>query len=277
MSKGFSLHIGLNSIDPQHYGNDGQLKACEADALDMEAIAKSLGYDNVSVLLTANATIDNVVNEIKKAASSLEKGDIFFLTYSGHGGVIPDLQNDEADGFDETWCLYDGQLLDDELFSLWHYFKEDVRIVVLSDSCHSGTVTRAYFYGLDDLSNVDPVKNITYRFMPTAINNRTFEMNRDFYINKKKEMLSGEKELDKLKCSVKLISGCLDNQLSADGTFNGLFTATLLTVWRNGTFQGDYQKFHRKILSLMPPDQSPNYFDIGKSNPVFNNQKPFII
>ncbi|MDM5223535.1 caspase family protein [Peribacillus sp. NJ11] len=54
----------------------------------MELIAKSLHYDNTNTLLTADATIDNVVNEVKKAALPLESGDIFFLSYSGHGGRV---------------------------------------------------------------------------------------------------------------------------------------------------------------------------------------------
>nr|WP_304521779.1 caspase family protein [Bacillus toyonensis] len=92
----------------------------------------------------------------------------FFVSYSGRGGQNRK-RNDETDGFDETRCLYDGQFTDDELYSLWHLFKEDVRIIVLSDSCHSGTVTRARFYGLNDLSNIGPINIITYRFMPFAI------------------------------------------------------------------------------------------------------------
>ncbi|MBG9582273.1 peptidase C14 [Bacillus thuringiensis] len=276
MPKGFSLHIGLNSVDPQHYsGWSGDLVACEADAEDMELIAKSLSYDNTSLLLTTNATIDNFVNEVKKAASSLESGDIFFLSYSGHGGRIPDQQNDEADGFDETWCLYDGQFLDDELHSLWHLFKEDVRVIILSDSCHSGTITRAHYYGLNNFSNIDSINHITYRFMPLGIRYRTYEKNRNIFTEKKNQI--NERNSNELKCSVKLISGCQDNQLSADGTFNGLFTASLLSVWKSGAFEGNYQKFHRKIVDVMPPDQTPNLLDIGKSNPTFDNQKPFVI
>ena len=53
---------------------------------------------------------------------NLQIGRHLFLTYSGHGGQAPDLNNEEPDGMDETWCLYDGQLIDDELYSSWGAF-----------------------------------------------------------------------------------------------------------------------------------------------------------
>ena len=41
MTKGISLNIGLNSVDPKHYGGwDGQLAGCENDANDMADIAR---------------------------------------------------------------------------------------------------------------------------------------------------------------------------------------------------------------------------------------------
>ena len=36
------------------------------------------------------------------------------MSYSGHGGQTPDLNGDEPDRKDETWCLHDGQLIDDD-------------------------------------------------------------------------------------------------------------------------------------------------------------------
>ena len=42
----------------------------------------------------------------------------FLLTYSGHGGQINDVNNDEPDGLDETWALYDRELVDDELYAM---------------------------------------------------------------------------------------------------------------------------------------------------------------
>src|SRR5450756_163853 len=106
MAKGVALTIGLNSVDPKHYaGWSGDLNACEADAEDMAAIGKSRKF-TVKSLLTKAATRANVMTEIKKAAKSLKSGDIVMLTYSGHGGQLPDLNSDEPDAQDETWCLY---------------------------------------------------------------------------------------------------------------------------------------------------------------------------
>ena len=73
----------------------------------------------------------------------LVSGDILLLTYSGHGGQIPDVTGEETDKLDETWCLYDGQLIDDEMYLELSRFAAGVRVLVFSDSCHSGTVVRA--------------------------------------------------------------------------------------------------------------------------------------
>ena len=80
-----------------------------------------------------------------------------------------------------------------------------------------------------------------------------------------------------MKASVLLISGCQDNQLSLDGTFNGLFTGTLKTVWNGGTFGGSYRRFHTAIGSKMPPDQTPKLSLVGASNPAFIAQKPLTL
>jgi metacaspase-1 len=80
-----------------------------------------------------------------------------------------------------------------------------------------------------------------------------------------------------VKASVLLISGCQDNQLSEDGTFNGLFTGTLQRVWNGGMFKGSYRRFHTAIATKMPPDQSPKLSLVGASNAAFIAQKPFTI
>src|SRR5580765_3671110 len=101
MPIGQALTIGLKGVDPGHYaGWSGPLNACEADAEDMASIAESGGF-TATKLLTGAATRQQVIEKIKQASAALSSGDIFLLSYSGHGGQLPDRSGDEADGQDE--------------------------------------------------------------------------------------------------------------------------------------------------------------------------------
>jgi hypothetical protein len=200
------------------------------------------------------------------------------LSYSGHGGQLPDRNEEEADVMDETWCLYDGELVDDEMYSLYGEFAQGVRVLVFSDSCHSGTVTKvAYYQSRMDMrtSNLD-VHESKYRFMPSDVAQRTYRLNKQFYdkILKRTDLKEAE---DKVKASILLISGCQDNQLSLDGNFNGLFTSQVLAVWKDGSFKGTYKRFHKHIIRRMPPDQTPNYYIVGQKDTRFERQRPFTL
>ena len=54
----------------------------------------------------------------------------------------------EPDHRDESLCPHDidrgAQLLDDELAAIFAKMPEDVRLSMIADSCHSGTVTRSW-------------------------------------------------------------------------------------------------------------------------------------
>ena len=63
----------------------------------------------------------------------------------------------------------------------------------------------------------------------------------------------------------------------AEGAFNGLFTGTMLRVWNNGRFKGDYRTFHKQIVKHMPPVQTPNFFTTGPANAGLEAQAPFTI
>ncbi|BDS11278.1 caspase family protein [Aureispira anguillae] len=267
--KGMSLHVGLNYVDPTHYqGWDGKLNACEKDARDMEFIAASKGFVT-STLLREQASRDRVKNAIEEAAKTLEAGDIFYLSYSGHGGQLPDQNGDEPDGQDETWCLFDGQLVDDELKALWTEFKEGVRIFVTSDSCHSGSIIRLHATPNEKYTDAPA------RIMPSENALTTYMANRSFY----DPILANIKAVDEslIKATVLLISGCQDNQSSYEGSFNGWFTRALKIVWNGGKFRGDYQQFRARIVDRLPDYQSPNFMILGKANPDFRRQTPFTI
>ena len=276
MPKGFSLHIGLNAVDPVHYqGWSGPLNACEADAEDMARIADRSQF-STQTLLTQHATRQAVREAILQAADRLEPGDTFLLTYSGHGGQIPDQNGDEWDGLDETWCLYDGEQVDDELYSHLQRFRSDVRVVVLSDSCHSGTVVKLSQYAGASPPDALDGSRTSYRAMPLNVARRTYEGNLEMYDEILRNPATKNAKAA-IQASCLLISGCQDNQLSADGAFNGLFTGNLLLVWANGKFEGSYLDFYKRILYRMPKDQTPNYYTIGPAGGVFSSTRPFSI
>jgi hypothetical protein len=184
---------------------------------------------------------------------------------------VPDKNRDEDDNVDETWCLFDGELVDDELFALWSKFASDARIVVLSDSCHSGTVVR--ISPSSPGQRTAPAEQGAYlaRAMPQEIVGRAYRAQRELYDRIQSEKPRTE---DDVNANVLLISGCQDSQTSMDGPFNGAFTGALLRVWNDGTFKGSYRTFHRKIQRQLPLTQQPNLMTLGKGKP-FVTQRPF--
>jgi hypothetical protein len=281
MARGISVHIGLNRVDPAHYANwDGALAACEADADAMEAIAKNRGFASTK-LTTDQAAADAVKGAIAKAADELEAGDIFLLTYSGHGGQLPDTNDDENDGSDETWLAFDRQIVDDELFELWTTFKPGVRILVLSDSCHSGTVNKAITEAVPNpvaTAKEAAKQEPRFRALPRDKMIATYQQNRALYDDLQKAVPTSQSSEARLRARVLLISGCQDDQLSRDGFMNGAFTGKLLEVWADGAWNGgDYSAFHEAIRGQMPDDQQPNYNPVGPEDAVFEQQNPFTV
>lgn len=295
--KGLSLHLGLNAVSAAHYGGwSGELNACINDANDMAALAKAQGC-KPTVLIDKKATRAALLAGLRAAAKALKKGDLFLLTFSGHGGQVPDTSGDEPDKKDETWCLWDTQLIDDELYLELARFAAGVRVAVLSDSCHSGTVTRE---GPPDTAAPGP--QWRSRMMPLEVGRRTYAQNQAHYdamqtavagAAAKAQVVDPDAALAAIahsvagggritsiagsfKPAVVLVSGCQDNQTSMDGPHNGAFTARLLKVWNHGKYQGSWPHFHATIRAGMPASQSPNLFVLGPAAAMLA-QRPFTL
>ena len=288
MSRGLSLHIGLNMVDPTHYaGWDGRLYGCEFDANDMEQLAHSCGFQT-SKLLTNEATADAIVATIAGAARELNAGDIFFLSFSGHGGQVPDLngEDDEPDRTDETWLAYDRQIVDDEVYVHWSRFRSGVRIVVLSDCCHGGAVTiNRAIVGLDPIVGLNPIatrdaaaaQSPPYRAMPLDVTIATYRESRDLYDGFQRDLPSSSTSEGDVGATVLSFLACQDDQLARDGFGNGLFTEVLLAVWDGGAWKGGHTSFYEAIRSRMPEAQQPNYKVMGAEDDDFERQTPFTV
>lgn len=145
-----SVHVGVDRVDTLHYGAPMTLPSCENDAKAMFALAEALGYDAL-VLANEQATTGNFVAFMRSAADSLFSGDCLLVTFSGHGGQLPNTSSDdEPDLSDETMCFYDRMLIDDEFYALLANLRAGVRVHIVLDSCHSGTAVKQIMVSPDD-------------------------------------------------------------------------------------------------------------------------------
>jgi len=300
MPRGVSIHIGLNNVDPSRYNNwDGKLQNCVNDASAMQELAAARGFES-TILLNERATALGILQAVSATSARLVSGDILLITYSGHGGQVPDTTEEEEDGQDETWVAYDRMVLDDELYQLWTQFAAGVRIVMISDSCHSGTIIRlGPARGIVDTStwqreaieqivmlqrlllgareNGRPTVAPLFRQIPPDIAETVYQQNGPLY-RTIKALARGDRR-DLVRASVLLISGCQDNQVSYElkDAKHGVFTEQLLAVWNNGAFRGSYVDFLREIAARILPIQSPNLMMVPNEDPALRDQQPFTI
>lgn len=278
MTTARSIHVGLNSVDPTGYrGWAGRLRACEHDARAMQALCATEGL-TPGLLLTAAATRAAVLAEFDRAARELRSGDLLVVTYSGHGASFAEIAGDEEDDRDEAWCLFDGYLLDDEIHAALTRFEAGVRVLVVSDSCFSGTVTR-----IDEGASTPVVPDqrlrdggapdeLSRRF-PRDLAASTYEARRSTYEARKGAVADAQSRVP--AASVLLLGACQDNQTAAEKADHGRFTAELLAVWDRGAFTGDHAQFLAAIRARMPAAQVPSLYLTGTRSPAFEASRPF--
>lgn len=151
-----ALCIGIN-----YTGTPYRLNGCINDAYSYAAVLKTVyGYNQIDVMTDITSVVankNNILNSIRDLILDT-KSTVKTITFSGHGSYILDRNGDETDKRDETWVSSDLQLItDDELFSLLSMVNPNVRMYIVSDSCHSGTMADLPFSCL--LSSADVIVN----------------------------------------------------------------------------------------------------------------------
>jgi hypothetical protein len=141
-----ALLVGINA-----YKNK-PLKGCVNDVTDMgKFLVEHYGFkeSELKFVLDSDATCDNIKTGLKWLVSDNQPGDRLVFHYSGHGSQVPtfDLRN-EPDGMDEIICPVDqnwrssSYIRDKDFNKIFSTIPPDVYFVWLSDSCHSGDLTR---------------------------------------------------------------------------------------------------------------------------------------
>lgn len=143
-----ALLIGVNYI-----GTAQALRGCINDVQNIKRfLVERYGYaEGDIVVLTDDAnqkaripTKDNIIRGMQWLVKGAAPNDLLFFHYSGHGGLVEDLDGDEDDGYDQ--CIYPldhetaGPLIDDDMnLIMVKPLPKGCRLTALYDSCHSGT------------------------------------------------------------------------------------------------------------------------------------------
>ncbi len=144
MSNAISIHIGLNRVNPDHYGSEMTLQGAVNDAVVMRRVAENAGFTDCTLLLDEDASSTRVRQEIEDAADELSSTGLFLLTYAGHGARLREDaapgEGREPDGVDEAFCLFDRMMRDDEVLTLLARFGGEQRVFIVLDCCHSAGI-----------------------------------------------------------------------------------------------------------------------------------------
>ena len=212
------------------------LKGCVNDANDWGELLAEFGFE-VDVILDNQATRENIKAALSDLVSSLRAGDFGVFTYSGHGTYNRDTSGDEPDSYDEALYVYDGILLDDELREILDDLRPESSLVVIADSCYSGTVTRVVE---DETHYAKP------RFMPVTGYSPLIPV---------KRKLLAEAEMLEL-----LLTGCSDSELSYDAYINGRYNGAMsryaidaIRANRKATFE----EFYTSLRQGLPSQEYP--------------------
>jgi hypothetical protein len=192
-----ALLVGINYI-----GTSNQLRGCINDIHSVKSRLTTTGFtcqvltDETIVKPTRN----NILNSFKTLLMNAVAGDMLFFQYSGHGTYLRDTNGDESDRRDEALVSVDNRgVLDDELKTLLiQYLKKDVTLFALFDCCHSGTILDLKFQYMDSL-------------------------NGDADVVYPKHLATAGK--------VYMISGCTDQQTSADAFINNMAQGAMTWSW----------------------------------------------
>ncbi len=249
-----ALCIGINNYP----GTESDLAGCVNDANDWARELARRQF-HVDKILDAQATGRALRSAIRETVAGASTGDLVVVQYSGHGSFVPDDDGDEPDGTDECLCPYDvrtrGPITDDELFELYSARPAGVRVLMISDSCHSGTVARFAPISTPPAAKGKSPPQRKVRFLPPAV-----------YLPRREVAKLGVRRCLRRssppgRYASLLLAGCQDTEYSYDAYFegrpNGAFTFVALRALEALPAGATYSQWFRLIRQSLPSQQYP--------------------
>jgi hypothetical protein len=243
-----ALCVGINKYPRA----DLELRGCVNDATawaDLLVDHYDFARSDVTLITNAKATKRAVLAALMDLLTRASKGDVLVFTNSSHGTYVADTNGDES-LYDEAICPYDCEtdlIVDDELRALFSEIPRGVRVTVISDSCHSGSVTR-------EPPLLTPDQRRKRYVDPVALGRRGLSDVR------RQARPRRESEVPEADMNELLLSGCRADQYSYDAKFgrrfHGAMTQTALATIAAADHRITWAQLHRQ---LVPALRTANY------------------
>jgi len=228
--------------------------------------------ENVLVLRDAEATRNQILKTIREhLIGPARPNDIVLLHFSGHGSQMIDVSGDELDGLDETIVPYDSRqgdvfdISDDEINGLLSELtRKTPNVVLILDSCHSGSASRAALTG-NTVRQIPPDTRQPPKPESFARSERGIvEQPGSFLENSNYVLISGSDANE------------LSNESSFAGKRHGALTYFLVQAMLNAPADTTYRDLMDEVkveVSLRFTSQHPQLEGAGAENVVFGSQR----
>lgn len=270
-NKKFGVFVGINDYP----GMNNDLSGAVNDARNLRkllTIRFRFLPSNTTLLLDKSATRANIIAKIKEYGQLAGNGDILVFHYSGHGSLFLDSESDELDertkvevdadigngqryvlpldfydsalvpwdsGLDTSGKPWGNLILDDELYGLFSPItKKGVTVVFISDSCHSGSISKAQTKG----------SKIRFMAPEQALNIKSLS-------DIKRRNIEGQIKVESrnLNGSYLALAAAKDNEFAMDSSGGaspgGLFTATLIQIIKSSRAPLTYKRLMEMVRS----------------------------
>jgi hypothetical protein len=236
-----AITIGINKYP------SAPLRGCVNDAEGWARLFFDMKFDRVRTLLNEGATIARVTADIRAALNESVSGDVLVIHYSGHGTQVHDASGDESDGLDEAWVLWDGVFTDDRIADLLSIGLEGVQICIISDSCHSGSISRGNPSTARFIPGPDPVAG-----------EQAGSVHRIFT---PRENCAGRVSVPDMNHIV--LTGARANESAWDTSYDGVpwgaLSYTALKIIRDSIRPLTWEILHRRIRDRLPSSECPQH------------------
>jgi hypothetical protein len=241
--------VGINDYPIE--GAD--LKGCVNDAHQWSTLLTDhfdFNSSDVKIITNAEATKANILGGLKDLLAGGSSGDVLVFTNSSHGSQIPETGGDEPT-YDEVLCPYDirdNAVTDDELRELFTDLPRGVKLTVISDSCHSGTVTRALI--TENIPGLSMPDDRRVRFLNPALFRGGPILPDPMGAAPRAKMAFPQASMDHV-----LLSGCLDREYSYDavieGDYHGAMTFHAIKAITDANYEITYRELSDKLTPLL--------------------------